>query len=110
MAAVRTLEDRRKDAVMAIRSGVERLEPRLRDFARRRGGRFILFGSSVTGPLHDRSDIDLIADFPEPVVFRACRFADEVCDELGLTPDVRPLIWVAPRVLRRALETGRFLS
>lgn len=109
MVTVKTFETRRLEAVSAIREGVERLQPRLADYARLHGGRFILFGSTISGEIHDQSDVDIIADFPKPVVFDACRFADEACIELGLAPDVRPAIWTAPEILRRALDTGRLL-
>jgi predicted nucleotidyltransferase len=110
MAAIRTLEQRRLDKIAAIRDGVAAMAPRLADYATKHGGRFILFGSAVTGPLHDLSDVDIIADFPQAMVFDACRHADKVCRDLGLVPDVRPVIWTSPTVLQRALETGRVLA
>lgn len=110
MAEVKTFEARRLEAVSAIRRGVERLQPRLADYARQHGGRFVLFGSTIEGEIHDLSDVDIIADFPNPAVFSACRFADDACFELGLVPDVRPAFWTSPEVLRRACDTGRILS
>jgi hypothetical protein len=110
MAAIRTFEQRRLDKIAAIRDGVEAIVPRLAGYAAAHGGRFILFGSAVTGPLHDLSDVDIIADFPDAIVFDACRHADKICRDLGLVPDVRPRIWTSPTVLERALETGHVLT
>lgn len=110
MQRVRTLEERRRDRIAAIERGVEAMTPRLAEYARPRGGRFILFGSAATGQLHDQSDIDLIADFPEDQAIEACAFADGVCGTLGLVGDVRPAMWTADKVLRRALETGRIIA
>lgn len=110
MANVRTLDQRRFDRVEALRHGVEHLVPRLVSYARHHGGRFILFGSAATGDLHDLSDVDLIADFPQDAVVAACAFADAACSEMGLTGDVRPAAWTSDTVLQRALSTGRVLS
>lgn len=110
MNGVRTLDQRRRDRVVALQHGVDQLVPRLASYAKRQGGRYILFGSAASGDLHDLSDVDLIADFPQEVVIAACAFADACCSELGLTGDVRPASWTSDVLMDRALSTGRVVS
>jgi predicted nucleotidyltransferase len=110
MVGFRTLEQRRREKLEAMRRGIDQLVPRLTDLAVRSGGRFIMFGSAVEGTLHDQSDIDLIADFPWDRVISACTQADALCSELGLVGDVRPMAWASETLIQRARATGRVLG
>ncbi len=106
----RTLAERREAFREAFATAVATLVCDLEDYARRHGGRFILFGSAVNGHTHDRSDVDLIVDFPPETVSGACRFAERACDDRGLVPDVRPVGWTSDPLMHRALSTGRIVS
>jgi predicted nucleotidyltransferase len=64
----------------------------LANYGKAHNGAFHLFGSAVSGPIHDASDVDILVDFPPDRVFDACEFAEKACFELGLQPDVRPMI------------------
>jgi predicted nucleotidyltransferase len=105
-----TLRERHERKLAAFREGVEALKPLLASYAREHGGRFILFGSAARGTMHDQSDVDIIADFPDRGSTAACNFADERCFALGLTPDSRPIDWTSEKVVARALEEGVVLG
>jgi predicted nucleotidyltransferase len=110
MGGYRTLDQRRRETLDAMRRGVEQLIPRLKSYASEHQGRYILFGSTVTDSLHDQSDVDLIADFPPDLVMAACAHAESLCDRFGLVADVRPRVWTSEPLLARALATGRVLG
>jgi len=109
-APYKTLDERKRERLSAYHAGVARLAAALTAYARSHGGRFVLFGSAVNGPVHDLSDVDVIVDFPEPGRAGACRFAEESCSRFDLAGDVRPSIWTPDSLMARALETGRILE
>ena len=102
-APFKTLQDRKRERLAAYRAGVERLADMLAAYARAHGGRFVLYGSAVHGPVHDQSDVDLIVDFPESGRSDACRFAEQSCSQLDLIGDIRPAIWTSDSLMARAL-------
>lgn len=107
---IKTLADRARDAAERLTVALEMLDRELVVYARREGGRFIRYGSTATGRATSRSDVDIIADFADEQLSAACRFADEVCHDQKLLPDVRPVDWCSERLVKRALEEGRILS
>lgn len=110
MSPYLSLRERHDRKLAAYRDGVAALKPLLAAYAREHAGRFILFGSAARGTPHDRSDVDIIADFPDRGSVPACSFADERCWALGLTPDSRPIDWTSDKVVARALEEGVVLG
>jgi predicted nucleotidyltransferase len=103
----KTLSERQAEHRTRFADGVRRLEVRLADYGKAHKGAFHLFGSAVSGPIHDASDVDILVDFSPDAVFAACEFAEKACFELGLQPDVRPMIWASDRLKDRALTSGR---
>ncbi len=103
---IKTLADRARDAREGLALALTALDRDLADYARREGGRFIRYGSTATGRATPRSDVDVIAEFPDDCVSEACRFADDACLNRGLLPDVRPLSWCSARLIERALAEG----
>lgn len=102
-----TLAERKRRWLAATATAVASLDAALTAYARREGGRFIRFGSSATGRMRVGSDVDVIADFPDDrAAHAACRFLDDTCLALGLSPDARPLGWVSAAVLARAEAEG----
>ena len=57
----------------------EAVARRLSGYARRHGGRFILFGSAASGRM--RHDIDILTDFPDDRALEAFLFAECACAE-----------------------------
>lgn len=110
MTSVVTLAERQQRRLQAMRVAIEALDAALSTYARVHGGCFTRYGSSATGEMRTRSDLDIIADYPdEAATHAACRIVDAACLDLGLVPDVRPLRWVSAGVGNRALREGVLL-
>lgn len=105
-AGIKTLAERARDARERLAVALAGLDRDLADYATREGGRFIRYGSTATGRATPRSDVDIIADFPDTRIGEACRFADGACLDRGLLPDVRPVGWCSARLIERALAEG----
>ncbi|MBN8927064.1 MAG: hypothetical protein BGO51_09885 [Rhodospirillales bacterium 69-11] len=84
--------DRRRRAVADLR-GV------LADYARREGGRFLLFGSAARGTMRYDSDVDILVDFPDERERAAWRFAEQACWDRDLDVDIMPYGWCKPDFL-----------
>lgn len=78
--------------------------------ARDNGGRFIVFGSYVTGTMRFDSDLDLLIDFPRERSGDAWRFAEDVCARLALPVDLHDAITTKPAFVERVLAGGLVLS
>lgn len=110
MSAVVTLAERHRRKMDGMRRSIAELDVLLSDYARRNGGRFIRYGSTATGRMMAHSDVDIIADFPEQLAGPAATFAEQLCADHGLKPDLRPVLYVSDKLLARALAEGVVLS
>ena len=106
MTTVITLAERHRRKLDAMRAALVTLDEALAAYGRAHGGRFIRYGSSATGRLRVDSDVDILADFPDPQGSEPCRVADEICFKLGLLPDCRPAGWLSDAFVARALAEG----
>lgn len=110
-SGIMTLADRARARAERLATALITLDRDLAAYARREGGRFIRYGSTATGRAAAHSDVDIIADFADDEKsMAACRFADDVCTRLTLTPDVRPSSWCSEKLLARANAEGVVLS
>lgn len=103
----KTLSERETEAKRLFAAHVAQLEMQLASYGNQHDGAFHLFGSAANGSIHDASDVDILVEFPREKVFAACEFAEKVCFELSLQPDIRPMIWASNALRDRALATGR---
>jgi uncharacterized protein len=56
-----------------------------------------VFGSAVRGEAHEGSDIDILADFSEPIgMFELCAAQNRLCDILGAEVDLIPRRSIRP--------------
>jgi len=101
--SVVTVAERRRRRLAAMAAALDGLRRRLRDGARSRGGRYLLFGSAARGTMSPDSDVDILVDMPPAEEDAAWRFAEDACIDAGLVPDVRPLRFCSPG-LRAAVE------
>lgn len=107
MTTIKTIDERRAEAVARLRAAVVELRPLLAAEAARLGGRYILFGSAARDEMHPDSDVDLLLDFPHAEAeTRAWTFAEDACHELRLHPDIRPLPMTTPRFRDHVLPTA----
>ena len=107
MGSVQTLAQRKQARVEEIRAGVACLREALAAYGRTHGGRFLIYGSAVTGRLHYDSDVDLLVDFPAPATSAAVDFVEETCARLNLPVDVQPKTWCKEAFLARIVPQAQ---
>ena len=105
-----TIEDRKRQEAERRSSAVEAICAELSDFARTRGGRFLLYGSAARGTMRHDSDIDLLVDVPADVEADAWRLAERLATKFGLEYDIQPLKWCTPAFVSKILHGARIIS
>lgn len=105
-----TIPQRKQMQVDRIRTAIAEVEPALAAYARRHGGRFVVFGSAGRGEIRHDSDYDLMIDFAAPAERAARDFAERLCIEAGLHPDVHLKPDLSPSVLDRIARDGKVLG
>jgi predicted nucleotidyltransferase len=90
MDRIVTLTERKTAEAERRRQAVESLRVALTDYARKHGGRFLLFGSAARGTMRYDSDVDILVDFPPDALDDAWSFAERACFERRLDPDITP--------------------
>lgn len=83
-----TLAEQKATATRRFGDSCESLKRLLAHYARKHGGRFLIYGSVARGEYRFDSDVDLLVDFPEGQETDAWRFAEDACWELGLKADI----------------------
>jgi predicted nucleotidyltransferase len=101
MAAVLTLDERKRARAEEIREGLARLRDELAEYGRTHGGRFWIYGSAVTGRIHYDSDIDVLVDFDRSRMAAAFDFLETACTRLRLKLDAQPKAWCTPAFIDR---------
>lgn len=104
-----TLSERKAAKVAAMKAAVAELEPLLTQYAHEHGGSFVLFGSAARGDMRQHSDVDILVDFPLEAELDAWLFAETLCFERGLRPDIHIRAWCADRFVRRVQAEGHVL-
>ena len=110
MTKILTLKARKDAKVKALHEALPVIERALANYANELGGRFILFGSAVTGRLHYESDIDVLADFPRERLNAALDFAIALGAEQDLSVDALPYAHCKSDFLKRALNHSKVLG
>lgn len=101
----------RKQDEAARRAGlVEKIAARLGSYAKEKRGRYILFGSLARGDARFDSDIDLLIDFPAEWEGEAWRTAEDLCAELRIEVDMRPVAWCSADFLARIMPGARVIG
>jgi predicted nucleotidyltransferase len=93
MQRIITLTERKATEAARRTAAVEELVPVLSEYARKHGGRFLLFGSAARGQMKFTSDVDLLMDFPAETLDEAWRFAEAACWDRNVKPDLIPYQW-----------------
>lgn len=101
-----TIKERQSRGRESLRRAVPRVRLALGDYARQRGGRFIIFGSVARDQARYDSDMDIAVDFPAPLETAAWYFAEQLCIEHGITPDIHALGDLRSAIRDRALQEG----
>ena len=108
--AVVTLKQRQARKLARMTQALVEIDAALLAYARRHGGRFIRYGSTAKGRMRQHSDVDIIADFSDGLGGEAASYAEDVCFERQMVPDVRAVTFASPQLLAQALEEGTILS
>lgn len=100
----------RKEAERARRiRAADAMVARMRDYATREGGRFVVFGSFVTGRMGHDSDLDVMIDFPDAGRRAAWDFLENLSAEHGLALDPFDQATTKPAFAARVEATGLHL-
>ena len=110
MSDVVTLAERHRRKMEHMRLAIAEIDALLTDYARRNGGRFIRYGSTAKGRAMAHSDVDIIADFPGDAGSEAASYAEELCFERDLKPDVRPSAYISNRFISNVATDGIILA
>lgn len=110
MTEIRTLKQRREDELARMREAIRAVEQALTRYARDHGGRYVIYGSVARGEYRPDSDIDIMVDFPDAVRLASELFAEDICYQRGLRPDIWPMRYCGDRLLERISRDGRDLS
>ena len=105
-----TLKERHARKLARMNEALVEIDALLLAYARQHGGRFIRYGSTATGRMRQHSDVDIIADFTDDLAGPAASYAEDVCFEKQMLPDVRAVTYASPALLERALSEGTVLS
>ena len=110
MTLVQTLAERKRARVEEIRAGIDVLRKKLTEYGRAHGGKFMMFGSAVTGRLHYDSDVDILVDFDDVGVGAALDFVETECARLELIADVQPKAWCKKEFIARIAPGSLVIS
>jgi predicted nucleotidyltransferase len=110
MTRVQTLAERKRARVEEIRAGLDVLRKKLAEYGQVHGGKFIMFGSAITGRLHFDSDVDILADFDDADVGAALDFVETECARLELIADVQPKAWCKKEFIARIAPGSLVIS
>ena len=110
MQRIITLTEQKAAEGLRRAASVASLVPVLTDYARRHGGRFLLFGSGARQDMTFASDVDLLLDFPNEALTDAWSFAERACWDHGLEPDLLPYQGCKPEFLDHIAPDLRVLA
>lgn len=108
-ATVTTLAERKRAEAERRRRAADAVVLALESYARREGGRFVVFGSYVTGAMRYDSDLDVMIDVPVCRSGEAWRFIESACAEHGIEPDIHDAATSRLAFVRRVRAQGRIL-
>ncbi len=93
MSQIVTIPERKAIEAARRQQAVADLAVILRDYARTRGGRFLLYGSAARNTMRHDSDVDVIVDFPPETRSDAWDFVEAECALRRLPVDVTYADW-----------------
>jgi predicted nucleotidyltransferase len=106
----KSIETRKRDESMRRNGLADILADRLLPYARERGGRYVLYGSLARKQARYDSDADLLVDFPSEFESEAWRMAEELCAELRIEHDIKPIAWCDTSFVGRIMPRARIIG
>ncbi len=107
---VTTLAERKHNEASRRKRAADAAVRELRDHARARGGRYVLFGSYVTGRMRFDSDLDVMIDFPADRTAEAWLFAEEVGARNAVPLDLHDAGTTSAAFRERVMDRGLVLQ
>jgi predicted nucleotidyltransferase len=106
----KTIEARKRDESLRRNALADIIADRLLSYARETGGRYLLYGSLARKEARYDSDVDLLLDFPPEFEGEAWRVAEDICAELGIEHDIKPIAWCDKSFVARILPRARVIE
>jgi len=107
---VTTLSERKAAEAARRKRAADHAVRELDEYARKHGGRFVIFGSYATDTMRFDSDLDVLIDFPADSTGDAWRFVEDVCAKLGVPLDVHDARTTKAGFVDRVHASGLVLS
>ena|SRR5258708_38488129 len=101
MSAVVTVSERKARETERLRKAADSILTELTRYAAIHHGRYLVFGSVVTGAIHPDSDFDVVVDFPQEAERAAIDEVETVCAKYGMDADVHSTKTSGPNFLKR---------
>jgi predicted nucleotidyltransferase len=106
----KTIEARKRDESLRRNALADIIADRLLPYARKTGGRYLLYGSLARKEARYYSDVDLLLDFPAEFEGEAWRLAENLCAELGIEHDIKPIGWCDDSFVARIAPRARIIG
>jgi predicted nucleotidyltransferase len=106
----RSIDLRKHEEARRLASVPTVLKSRLSEFARSHGGRYVLYGSLARGEARHDSDVDLLVDFPGEFEAEAWRLVEDLCFEMKIKSDIKPLVWCTDAFREKVLPTAKIIT
>lgn len=103
---VATLQSRKMAETSRRKNAAAGIIDKLRAYALREGGRYIVFGSSTSGEMRYDSDIDVLVDFPPEKAAAAVVYVEDVCAEHAIPADILDVATTKETFVQRARASG----
>jgi predicted nucleotidyltransferase len=110
MSTIVTLSHRKAHEAARCRAAAEEIAAELQAFARRCGGRILLFGSAARGGMTEMSDIDLLIDVPAGSEADAWSLAEHLSRLHDIPVDIHSARTTKPEFVRRIEAGARVLA
>ncbi len=107
---VTTLAERKRHEATRRKRAADEAVRALRRYAGEQGGRYVVFGSYVTGAMRFDSDFDVLIDFPVERTADAWLFAEDVCARHQLPLDIHDARTTTEAFAERVMTKGLVLS
>lgn len=107
---VTTLDERKATEAARRKLAADGVVRELDAYARKHGGRFIVFGSFATDTMRFDSDLDVMIDFPADRTPDAWRFVEDACARHEVPLDAHDARTTKPGFVERVCSRGLVLS
>jgi predicted nucleotidyltransferase len=109
LTAVTTLAERKAAEASRREAAADQVVRELQTYARKHGGRIVVFGSYAARRMRFDSDLDVLLDFPPDRTADAWRYAEDLAERHSLPVDIHDAGTSKREFVERVIATGRVL-